>query len=233
MINRKKFLLRSYSKSESKFNWSEQLDRLPSSKSLRMHSRCGGCLDQSYSWNAFTVLSMKLKCTNNEIYIVLISLHIVMHWISSWTQQQHWNYRQTASQGCSTSCLCWFCDCFKAEFWILSCRKFTSEQNTESPKNAALSLHQLITFCWRRPIFQWKLKMLSIHIGVVPCGETLMLWAVAVAGHIPHCWSALRLLHTAATLFQIYLLYCIVCPVHATSQKHSVHYADFSLGNWQ
>ena len=56
MINRKKFLLRSYSKFESKFNWSEQLDRLPSSKSLRMHSRCRGCLVHSYSWNAFTLL---------------------------------------------------------------------------------------------------------------------------------------------------------------------------------
>ena len=58
MINRKKFLLRSgsYSKFESKFNWSEQVDRLPSSKSLRMHSRCRGCLEHSYCWSAFTLL---------------------------------------------------------------------------------------------------------------------------------------------------------------------------------
>ena len=58
MINRKKYLLRSgsYSKFESKFNLSKQLDRFPSSKSLRMHSRCRGCLVHSYCWNAFTLL---------------------------------------------------------------------------------------------------------------------------------------------------------------------------------
>ena len=162
----------------------------------------------------------KLKCTNNEIYIVLISLHIVMHWISSWTQQQHWNYRQTASQGCSTSCLCWFCDCFKAKYWILSCRQFTPAQNTESAKQATLLLHQLIAFCWRWPIFTVEAQdALYSHCSCA-------LWGNPYVVSCGCCWTyptlligIVGLLHTAATLFQIYLLNCIVCPVHATSQK--------------
>ena len=125
-----------------------------------MHSRCRGCLEHSYSWNAFAVLSM--KCTNNEIYIVLISLHIIMHWRSSWTQQQHWNYRQTASQGCSTSCLCWLCDRFKPEYWIL--------QMTYCYDGSSA------TFIMMPPLF-----ILYLCLVGKPC--------VVSYGHSPHCWS--------------------------------------------
>ena len=160
-----------------------------------------------------------MKCTNNEIYIVLISLHIVMHRISSWTQQQHWNYRQTASQGCSTSCLCWFCDSFKEEYCKLPCRQFTLAQNTESAKQAVLLLHQLISFCWRRSIFTVEAQdALYSHCSCA-------LWGNPYVVSCGCCWTyptlligIVGLLRTAATLFQIYciVLYCMSCPCYLT-----------------